>query len=258
MAHWHSLGEDAVPEDDDWLSDIERGHVAGMRFAKRRSEWRLGRWTAKQALARTLGMAACPSDLRRIEVRAHLEPEIRGAPYVVVDGAPAPLAISMTDRAGWAVCVVGRRGPIGCDLELDEPRSAGFVRDYLTPTERRLVAAPPLGLTADAAANLFWSAKESVLKVLRTGLRRDTRSVEVSLHHEGGHDGWRPLEVRDRTTGERFPGWWQQFSVFLLTVAASHEHPPPEPLDGPPALAAATPVHSWMAAPLVAPDRDGT
>ena len=253
MVHWHSLGEDAVPEHDEWLSAVELAYTARMRFTKRRSEWRLARWTAKQALARTLGVEATVAGLRRIEVRALLEPDVRGAPYVVVDGEPATTAVSLTDRAGWAACVVAPHGPIGCDLELDEPRSDAFVRDYLTETEQRVVADPPLGLTRDAAANLLWSAKESALKVLRTGLRRDTRSVEVALHEGEGEGGWRVLEVRDLTSGDCFPGWWHQFSRFLFTVTASYEHPPPAALDEPPALAGATPAHSWIAVPLADP-----
>jgi 4'-phosphopantetheinyl transferase len=254
VLRWHSLGEDAVPGHDAWLSEIELTYIARMRFAKRRSEWRLARWTAKQALARTLDLDTDFASLRRLEVRAHLDPDIRGAPYVVVDGESTEVAVSLTDRAGWAVCTIGAHGPIGCDLELDEPRSVGFVRDYLTPSEQGVVAEPPPGLTPDAVANLLWSAKESALKVLRTGLRRDTRSVEVTLVGGEPADGWQSLEVVDDESGERFPGWWRSFPPFLLTVAASYEHPPPVSLDVPPALADATPVHSWMDDPLTAAD----
>lgn len=256
MLRWHSLGESAVPAHDDWLSAAEQQVVAGMRFAKRRSEWRLARWTAKQALARALGVGADPPSLCRIEVRASLEPDTRGAPFVMVDGEPAEVAVSLTDRAGWAVCAVGAEGPIGCDLELDEPRSAAFVRDYLTAAEQRLVADPPVGLSPDAVANLVWSAKESALKVLRTGLRRDTRSVEVTLGGPAGRptlDGWSPLVVADLEGGEVFPGWWRRCGLFLVTVAGAGEVPAPVALDDPPALATATPVHSWLADPLVRP-----
>jgi 4'-phosphopantetheinyl transferase len=255
VLRWHSLGEDAVPEHDDWMSELELTYVARMRFAKRRSEWRLARWTAKQALARTLDLDTDFASLRRVEVRAHLDPDIRGAPYVVVDGEPTDVAVSLTDRAGWAVCTIGAAGPIGCDLELDEPRSAGFVRDYLTPAERAAVTEPPHELTPDAVANLLWSAKESALKVLRTGLRRDTRSVEVTVLEHEGADGWHALEVVDAESGERFPGWWRSFPPFLLTVAAPYEHAPPAALDVPPALAGATPVHSWMDGPLTETER---
>ena len=97
--------------------------------------------------------------------------------------------MSLSDRAGWAVCLVGEAlGRVGCDLEIVEPRSAGFVADFLTAAEQEYVAAQPAA-ERDAAANLIWSAKESALKVLQTGLRRDTRSVEVRVGTgPGGHD----------------------------------------------------------------------
>ena len=73
----------------------------------------------------------------RIEVANHPT----GAPYVLAEGAPPGLEVSLTDRAGWAVCLVGTAmGRLGCDLELVEPRSAGFVADFLTALERDWVA----------------------------------------------------------------------------------------------------------------------
>jgi hypothetical protein len=36
-----------VPAENDWLSAIEGVCLNSMRFAKRRNDWRLGRWTAK-------------------------------------------------------------------------------------------------------------------------------------------------------------------------------------------------------------------
>jgi len=88
--------------------------------------------------------------------------------------------ISMTDRAGWAVCAIAPPGiEVGVDLELVESRSTLFVQDYFTDAERRVALT---GESADPLlTNLIWSAKESALKVLRTGLRRDTRSVEITL-----------------------------------------------------------------------------
>jgi hypothetical protein len=74
--------------------------------------------------------------------------------------------------------------------------------------------------------------------------------VEVTLLGDNATDEWRRLEVLDRANGDCFPGWWRQFSAFLLTVAATCEYPPPTALDTPPALAGGAPTHSWMAAPL--------
>ena len=105
-----------------------------------------------------------------------------GAPAPFVDGRPAEAYLTMTDRADQAVCVVGPPGTrLGCDLELVEPRSDAFVSDYLTPAEQALVRSAATDDGRALLANLVWCGKESALKVLRTGLRRDTRSVEVSL-----------------------------------------------------------------------------
>ena len=181
-----------------------------------------------------------------------------GAPVVLVDGAPAGLEVSLTDRAGWAVCLVGVPGArVGCDVEIAEPRSEGFVADFLTAQERRYVASLE-GEHRDAAANLVWSAKESALKVLQTGLRRDTRSVDVVLTSPagvppgGGHAGWAPLEVRS-AEGGRMPGWWRRDGVFLVTVASEQPMPAPAPLPGSADLARAVPVHSWLTQPLAQP-----
>ena len=149
----------------------------------------------------------------------------------------------MTDRADQAVCLVGPPGTaLGCDLELVEPRSDAFVGDFLTPAEQGLVAAA--GAERDLVANLVWCGKESALKVLRTGLRRDTRSVEVSFPEGGTVDGWAPMSVR-AVEGTVFPGWWQRFGAFVLTVAATEPFAPPRPLVDPPGLATALPGESW-------------
>jgi 4'-phosphopantetheinyl transferase len=173
-----------------------------------------------------------------------------GAPYVCVDGAPLAVEVSITDRAGWAVCVTypasGR--PVGCDLELVEPRTPGFVSDFCTAAEQRLIASCPAGDERDAAANLIWSAKESALKVLRTGLRRDTRTLEVTLA-ASREDGWGALTVR-AVEGPTFAGWWRRDGRFLLTVAAEVAAVPPVALGDPDVLAAAEPRHSWLDRPL--------
>jgi hypothetical protein len=97
--------------------------------------------------------------------------------------------VSLTDRAGWAVCAGDDSADIGCDLVLVEPRSDRFVEDYFVPSEQDLVHDPPFDASPDLMANLIWSAKESGLRLLRTGLRRDTRSVQVTFF-PGRSGGW--------------------------------------------------------------------
>lgn len=242
-ARYHAAGCGDVPARHDWLTRAEAERIDSFRYTKRRQETRLSRWTAKQAVARVLDLEiAEPADLRSVSIRNASD----GAPEAFVRGEPAPVSISMTDRADWSVCIVTPTSMgVGCDLELVETRSPMFVADYFTADEQRAIAAEPE--LHDVLANAIWSAKESALKVLRTGLRRDTRSVEVHLEPEFPN-GWARLHVRS-AEGDVFPGWWRRFDRFLLTCAATAEFRPPVSLVDPPPLATAVPTHSWMARP---------
>jgi 4'-phosphopantetheinyl transferase len=212
-----------VPAGDGWLAPEERTRLAGMRAPARRADWRLGRWTAKRAVACRLAAPLAPApEPAAVEVRSAAD----GAPEVLVDGAPAPLVISLSHRAGLAVCMVAAAGvALGCDLELVEPRSDAFVADYLTAPERAAVQAVPVADRPLLVA-LHWSAKESVLKALRTGLRLDTRWVAVDPPEAGGPGRWYPLTVRHPATGRSFQGWWRHDAGRVLTMVTA---PPPAP-----------------------------
>jgi 4'-phosphopantetheinyl transferase len=241
---WLARGEEHLPGDRSWLSWDEADYVNGKRYTKRRTEFLVARWAAKQALARVLSTPLTLAGLRRIEVRHAAS----GAPVACLDGEPVDLQISLTDRAGWAVCLLGAGpGRLGCDLELVEPRSEAFVRDYLTVAERRYVDAAADVTARNLAANLVWSAKESGLKVLTTGLRRDTRSVEITAT-ASVNDAWSHLTVRT-VEGHEFLGWWRRFGEFILTVAAEEPLTPPTALEDPPLLDQAQPTHSWLQRP---------
>jgi 4'-phosphopantetheinyl transferase len=242
VVRWLARGMHDVPESAYWLSPAESARLATLRFPKRRTEVRLARWTAKQAVARTLDLGDDDGTLALIEIRA----APTGAPAVFFRGERAPVAVSMTDRADWAVCVVGPSDlAVGCDLELVEDRTDAFVRDWFTPTEQDVVFGADAGEERQLLANLVWSAKESALKVLQTGLRRDTRSVEVDVIEVAGLERWARLVVRAEEGGA-FPGWWRRYGDFVLTFAADADRGPPIPLEEPPRLATATPSHSWL------------
>jgi 4'-phosphopantetheinyl transferase len=249
MLRWLVRGEDALPDDLRWLTLDETARVQAMRFAKRRTESLLRRLAAKQAVAATLGFGggfdATADTLARIEVRH----DATGAPFVLLDGASCDLAISISDRAGWAIAMTGP-GALGCDLELVEPRSPGFVRQFLTGPERLYVESRPDTQARAVATNLLWSAKESALKVRRTGLRQDARDLDVTIH-DGQPGDWAALAVRC-VDGTACPGWWRRDGRYLVTVAAAAPTPPPVALEDPAALTAAEPRHSWLARPLVA------
>ncbi|HLZ39079.1 MAG TPA: hypothetical protein VKP64_15325, partial [Mycobacteriales bacterium] len=92
-------------------------------------------------------------------------------------------------------------------------------------------------------------AKESALKVLRTGLRRDTRSVEVAVSLDQPVGEWAPLQVRS-TEGGEMPGWWRRYGAFILTVASTAPTPPPVAIEEPPTLLSAQPMHTWLGRPV--------
>jgi 4'-phosphopantetheinyl transferase len=242
---WLARGEDDLPPLGEWLTAPERSRAEALRFAKRRTDFLLGRWTLKLAMARVLGWPDDSASLARIEGRT----APTGAPQVYIDGLLAAYGVSLSDRAGCAICLVTTgTTPIGCDVEVVEPRSEAFVCDYLTDAERRLVGAA--GPDRDKAANLVWSAKESALKVLRTGLRRDTRSVEViAAELNPPQRTWSPLEVRT-DEGALFPGWWRQSGAFLVTACWPGGGPPPAQLEAESPIDTMRPSHRWLDRPV--------
>ena len=208
-----------VPEGDAWLGDGEREILAGLRFPKRRNDWRLGRWTAKQAIRAFLRLDP-DVDLTLFEIRAAAD----GAPEVFLRNEPAGIVISISHAGGHGFCAAGPPGAaLGCDIEQLEPRGELLAADYFTPEETELAR------KADAAnrvlvTNLIWSAKESVLKALREGLRRDTRDIsikpELSAPSEQ-ENGWSRWAGRCRQTSREFHGRWRADSRFVYTVTAA-------------------------------------
>jgi 4'-phosphopantetheinyl transferase len=223
-----------------------------MRFPPRRADWRLGRWTAKHAVAACLHLAPDARTLAQIELR----PAPSGAPQVFLRDTWAPVTISLSHRAGRAICAIAHSaGDLGCDLELIEPHSDAFIADYFATEEQALVshAAPD---DRPWLLALLWSAKESALKALRAGLTLDTRTVVVTPIGAprngggavGGHNGcdpagdavdqpdavqrWRPLRVR-HLNDRIFPGWWQRSGSLMRTMVAAPPPARPRLLNGP-------------------------
>lgn len=219
---WHLRTLADVPAGDDWLSADELAELGrGQRVPKRRADWRLGRFTAKEVVAADLGV-----DVARVTVAAAAD----GAPEAHVDGHPAPVTLSISHRGQWGLAVVGAAGvPVGGDLEIVEPRSDAFVREWFAPVEQRRI----LGAAdRDRLGALVWSAKESAAKVLREGLRIDVRNAVVTLSPADGQDGWQPFRVDCTTEGQCIDGWWQVVDTLVITVASAVPTCPPVRLPG--------------------------
>jgi len=212
---WTLLPASELPTGDEWLGPEERKVLRGLRFPKRRAEWRLGRFVAKHAVSSFAGI----DDFNRIQIIGAED----GAPEAWIDGKRADLGISISHRDRLAACAIAEGTRVGCDLEAVEPRSSRFVNDFFTERERMAVET-----TADAhrarQVALTWSAKESALKVLRVGLRRDTRSVEVEIDDvEALEAGWHPLRATVNPEGRILRGWWRQEDETVLTIVSDEE-----------------------------------
>lgn len=234
QVYWLEQLEADLPAYNDWLSVGEAACLETMRIPKRRADWRLGRWTAKLAVAAYRRLPADLHSLSQIEIR----PAPSGAPEVFLCGQPAAVAISLSHSTGTALCALAESGVrLGCDLEAVEPRSPAFVTDYFTAGEQKLIE------HASAAerpqlVTLLWSAKESALKAIGEGLRLDTREVAVTLSERlatgfvRDSAEWRPLQVRCKD-GQVFEGWWWHVGGLLRTLVASPASSPPVRLEIP-------------------------
>jgi 4'-phosphopantetheinyl transferase len=212
------------------LSEHEQLRLTELRSAKRRSDWLIGRWTAKQLIQaymeRQFGIQPPLNSLTVTN-----DPD--GAPRVILDcetnlkSKIQNLKLSISHCNGHAFCALSDSPgmQLGVDIERVEPRSAEFAVDYFTAHElEQLRAAPPD--SQDTLVTLIWSAKEAALKAMRLGLTVDTRTVSCTVAPaSAAAPAWAALGVRAAPGlhGERecdLQGWWQRLDQYVLTMVA--------------------------------------
>jgi 4'-phosphopantetheinyl transferase len=213
-----------LPPGREWLAPDETAKLASLRFPRRREDWLLGRWTAKTALARWAPQAGARLTEWEIGTASDGAPEVRHA------GNICDVRLSLSHRSGICLCALADAGmPIGCDLEAVEPRGAAFEETWFTVEEIRWLDGAPAG-ARDLLATLIWSAKESALKLLRLGLRADTRRMGVLPCRPVATEAWQPLAVQDATDGRVFHGWWRGVDGMVYTLLADRAIRPPRAL----------------------------
>jgi 4'-phosphopantetheinyl transferase len=206
-----------VPRHNGWLTSGELEVLASKTVLKRRADWRLGRWTAKQALRAHHPERDSRPDYNEIEIRAAAD----GAPEVFLRGGRAPVTLSLTHSHGVAMCAVAEPGAtIGCDAEYIEERSDALVTDYFAESERDIVCNTPPP-QRPLVTTLIWSAKESVLKAMREGMRRDPRDVVIEFTPDELRGEWNAFVASYKKSGEAFHGWWRVSDTHVYTVAGT-------------------------------------
>jgi 4'-phosphopantetheinyl transferase len=223
ILYWLTQNFSDVPEDDDWLSEGERIILSGMRFPKRRNDWLLGRWAVKQAICAY--QSRKDPVLSSLEIRAAAD----GAPEAFWNGEPGKVSISISHSNDRSLCVAGCPDfSVGCDLERIEQREIKFFEDYFAPEEIELVQKATT--EEHTAAYLIWSAKETVLKILRRGLRRDTRSVLIHPDFLGPEGSWNTWTGRCLESSRKFCGWWRTIDGYVHTLASDQPASSPRQL----------------------------
>jgi 4'-phosphopantetheinyl transferase len=205
----------------------EQAIYANLKTEKRRHDWLLGRYTAKQLIQQVAHQQTGQTiPLGAFSILGRDD----GSPAVVWD---EPLlrfdcTISISHSAGRAFCALVERNdlPLGADVERIDARVLGFIGDYLTTAERELLAqTPEAGRPLHATA--IWSAKEAVLKALRVGLKQDTRSLSCLIQPVVvPPDDWELFTTRwENWTLEQpsplLSGWWRVDDGFVLALASS-------------------------------------
>lgn len=212
--YWISQDLSTSNGTNDWFSEREKAILEKLRFTKRRSDWRLGRFTAKEMIRRFLENQNVVVPFKEIEIL----PEADGSPKVFLKNETALFSISISHSHNRAFCVLNvSNRPIGCDLEYLEPRSENLVNDYFTENEMAFVRTSPPE-QKNLATNLIWSSKESVLKALKEGLRLDTRSVNINIDaFVPGKIDWQNFTAEIEKS-ENYYGCWKQAGDFVYTI----------------------------------------
>jgi 4'-phosphopantetheinyl transferase len=209
-----------IDSDQTLLTEEEMMRFNEMKVVKRKTEWLLGRITAKALLTSTgLPFENVPFD--NIVIANHPE----GAPYLLK--TPKKGCLSISHRQYIGVCAfTSRMGTkIGIDLEKIEARAMSFVEDFFTQTEAEYTKDLPEAVR-HVWATLVWSAKEAVLKAWQKGLRLDTRNIDIVPIHpdvlQTRPSHWIPIEWKSNIAG--YPDcWlgWQRWKNYIITLAAT-------------------------------------
>lgn len=234
MIHWLLQSFDDCPEilrgdtTPAWLSAAEQARLHGFKVEKRRRDWLLGRWTAKNLVQRYL--AQTTGDAPALDT-IFIGADADGAPYAARGegqgargdtDARLPVSLSISHSHGTAFCGLvetfstqRRRGAeaqadrnlqlatrpsLGCDLELIEPREGNFLDNFFTAAE--VAAVQALRERAVQEARRIYSAPvtESALKRTDaadpTGFSRFLLSdVDFNRRGPGGAAALAPADI---------------------------------------------------------------
>jgi 4'-phosphopantetheinyl transferase len=144
-----------------FLHPREFSYFSSLAYERRQLSYLLGRFAAKQALVH-YGMEAVLTDM-------WIEPGVFDFPVIHYPGnEKIQLSDSHTETYGVAL-IYPEIHPMGIDLEILDAKKNSTIETVLTKEELQLLN-NLAGMQTDEKYALFWTVKEALSKVLRTGL----------------------------------------------------------------------------------------
>lgn len=146
----------------------ERNYFNTLIFQKRRRSYLLGRFVAKQAVAKLTGQTNLASII--------IQPGIFNQPIVVCN--EQNIQVSITHCGNCALAIAFPEAyPLGVDLEKIDYGNIEVLEKQMSPVEKKQISFLPFSRAAKAT--LIWTAKEALSKVLKTGLITPLEVFEI-------------------------------------------------------------------------------
>lgn len=205
------------------LAPIELDHYAGYHSPRRRRDWLLGRWTAKQLIGASVRQVA--GFAPRLDSFSIVQ-DAAGAPRIHSDSAALAflaractsvwrLSISHSHDHAVAALVNGPQGlRVGIDMQVVDRRNAHTALATMTCAEQQALARTPL--TQRTLMTIATdSAKEAVVKAVHLDPRHGQAAVQCLLRPAIARM-WQPIlvEVEEASLGHSTPlravsAWWR-------------------------------------------------
>lgn len=167
----------SLEKDLSFLHANERLYYNTLQVDKRRLSYLLGRKAAKKAILELYGQG--DPDLLLIEPGVFQFPVVKCSIPLNIQ-----VSISHCDEAGIALAFPEEH-PMGIDIECFDADRGDVMKSLVCPGEFRMISNCHLPFSAGCA--LVWTIKESLSKILRTGLTMDCNLMEIKSMERMGH-----------------------------------------------------------------------
>jgi phosphopantetheinyl transferase len=159
----------------DVLHQLELEYINRIKNDKRKHSYIIGRVSAKKAIS---FLTAQPSNSILIDKGVFGFPVVN---YILNHNIQ--VSISHCDEIGVALAFPEKH-PMSIDIERISQSNCVAIREQLTINEIKILST--YGLTNEMGFTLLWTIKESVSKILRTGLMIDFNLLEISSLDKDG------------------------------------------------------------------------